>query len=143
MLHPQNGDRIVTVDSVTSLHPVYRKHRSRPSWTNRPWPCQRRGTNRRTVAEICCSFVFDDTFASARRRRRRFHPRRWHTQPRCCCCCCCCCRRCRQASDCLVITRRCVLHRRSVPITAYPLFYNRCLLPFRRRRTEYFSEFPT
>ena len=23
MLYPQNGDRIVTIDSVTSLHPVY------------------------------------------------------------------------------------------------------------------------
>ena len=24
MLYPQNGDRIVAVDSVTSLHPAYR-----------------------------------------------------------------------------------------------------------------------
>ena len=24
MLYPQNGDRIVDIDSVTSLHPVYR-----------------------------------------------------------------------------------------------------------------------
>ena len=24
MLYPQNGDRILTVDSVTSLHPMYR-----------------------------------------------------------------------------------------------------------------------
>jgi len=23
VLYPQNGDRIVTIDSVTSLHPVY------------------------------------------------------------------------------------------------------------------------
>jgi len=23
MLYPQNGDRIVTIDSVTSLHPMY------------------------------------------------------------------------------------------------------------------------
>ena len=23
MLYPQNGDRIVAIDSVTSLHPVY------------------------------------------------------------------------------------------------------------------------
>ena len=26
MLYPQNGDSIVTIDSVTSLHPVYRVH---------------------------------------------------------------------------------------------------------------------
>ena len=25
MLYPQNGDRIVAVDSVTSLHPVYKQ----------------------------------------------------------------------------------------------------------------------
>ena len=24
VLYPQNGDRIVTIDSVTSLHPMYR-----------------------------------------------------------------------------------------------------------------------
>jgi len=24
MLHPQNGDRIVVIDSVTSLHPMYK-----------------------------------------------------------------------------------------------------------------------
>jgi len=24
MLYPQNGDRIVAIDSVTSLHPMYR-----------------------------------------------------------------------------------------------------------------------
>ena len=27
MLHPQNGDRVVAVDSVTSFHPVYREGR--------------------------------------------------------------------------------------------------------------------
>jgi len=26
VLYAQNGDRIVTIDSVTSLHPVYRKN---------------------------------------------------------------------------------------------------------------------
>ena len=26
MLYPQNGDSIVTIDSVTSLHPVYTVH---------------------------------------------------------------------------------------------------------------------
>jgi len=25
MLYPQNGDRIVAIDSVTSLHPVYKR----------------------------------------------------------------------------------------------------------------------
>ena len=25
MLYPQDGDRIVTIDSVTSLHPMYKK----------------------------------------------------------------------------------------------------------------------
>ena len=23
MLYPQNGDRVVTIDSVTSVHPIY------------------------------------------------------------------------------------------------------------------------
>ena len=26
MLYPQNGDRIVTIDSVTSIHPMYNWH---------------------------------------------------------------------------------------------------------------------
>jgi len=25
VLYPQNGDRIVTIDAVTSLHPMYRR----------------------------------------------------------------------------------------------------------------------
>jgi len=27
MLHPQNGVRVVAIDSVTSLHPMYRRNR--------------------------------------------------------------------------------------------------------------------
>ena len=30
VLYPQNGDRIVTIDSVTSLHPIYLLHTSKP-----------------------------------------------------------------------------------------------------------------
>jgi len=29
MLYPQNGDRIVTIDSVTSLHPMYTRSSSK------------------------------------------------------------------------------------------------------------------
>jgi len=28
MLYPQNGDRIVAIDSVTSLHPMYKQHKN-------------------------------------------------------------------------------------------------------------------
>jgi len=31
MLYPQNGDRFVTIDSVTSLHPVYSETDERPT----------------------------------------------------------------------------------------------------------------
>jgi len=33
VLYPQNGDRIVTIDSVTSLHPVYSE--GRLEWVRR------------------------------------------------------------------------------------------------------------
>ena len=42
MLYPQNGDRIVAIDSVTSLHPVYKRQvhgvSQRRQRTNEPWP---------------------------------------------------------------------------------------------------------
>jgi len=34
IFYPQNGDRIVTIDSVTSLHPVYRWQIQIVCWTN-------------------------------------------------------------------------------------------------------------
>ena len=37
MLYPQNGDRIVAIDSVTSLHRTYAKLRKRPIVTAVAW----------------------------------------------------------------------------------------------------------
>ena len=34
MLYPQNGDRIVTIDSVTSIHPMYKIENTGGTWTN-------------------------------------------------------------------------------------------------------------
>ena len=37
MLYPQNGDRIVAIDTVTSLHRTYAKLRKRPIVTAVAW----------------------------------------------------------------------------------------------------------
>jgi len=38
MLYPQNGDRTVAIDFVTSLHPVYKDKNNNTTWSRRQGP---------------------------------------------------------------------------------------------------------
>ena len=85
MLQPQTGDRIVAIDSVTSLHPVYSRRGSRP-WggTGRA----ARAFHATTAAPGSCGSPRSDTWRSRRRRccwttcQTRSVTRDQYTQPR-------------------------------------------------------------
>jgi len=69
MLYPQNGDRIVAIDSVTSRHPVYRqmKHGSECDmqiWRTRGWKCRTRAAQLDCYISTLGSWYFNVTLTT-------------------------------------------------------------------------------